>query len=65
MSKSVRVELARVINLGDYETLKIGFSIEDSSRVINGVEESVDQTFNRIFDYAIAKLDEKVTEAGG
>jgi len=63
---SVRVELARVINLGDYNTLKVDFSVEDSARTKeNGELEKVDELFTRVFEYVESKLDEKVALVEG
>lgn len=58
---TVRVELARVINLGDYETLKIGVTVQDDAR--NG--ENAEDAFNRVFDFVEEKLDEKVSVVEG
>lgn len=58
---TVRVELARVINIGDYNTLKIDFAVEDSARVKqDGELETVEEVFTRVFNYVEKKLDEKV-----
>ena len=58
---TVRVELARVINLGDYNTLKIDFAVEDSARVKpDGETEKIEELFTRVFNYVEKKLDEKV-----
>jgi hypothetical protein len=54
----VRVGLGYTKNMGNYETLRIDLSVEDSAR--HG--EKVSETFDRVFAFVESKLIQKVSE---
>lgn len=55
---NVRVELQFTKNLGNYESLKIGISVEDFKRQ----SESTDEATDRVYKFVENKLLEKVHE---
>lgn len=54
----VRAEAAYTRNMGNYESLRVGFAVEDAVR--NG--ETVDDAFNRVYQKVSDTLIEKLTE---
>lgn len=57
MSK-IRVGLGYTLNMGNYETARYDFAVEDETRP----GENTDEAFNRIYNYVESKLFEKVHE---
>lgn len=55
----VTVSLGYTLNLGNFQSLRIDFGVEDQLRESEGVEEG----FLRIYDFVESKLIEKVKEA--
>lgn len=55
----VTVGLGYTLNLGNYQSLRIDFGVEDNLRK----SESVEDGFNRVYDFVESKLIEKVKEA--
>jgi hypothetical protein len=57
----VTVTLGYTLNLGNFESLRVDLGVIDSRR--DG--ESVEQAFERVYDFVEGKLTEKVREAKG
>lgn len=57
MSK-IRVGLGFTLNMGNYETARYDFSVEDETHP----DENTGQAFDRIYAFVEAKLKEKVME---
>jgi hypothetical protein len=55
----VRVELKWVRNLGNYESIHIDIGVEDHVRDIDA---NTDVAVDRIYDFVLSKLIEKVTK---
>jgi hypothetical protein len=55
----VNVTLGYTLNLGNFQSLRIDLGIIDSRR--DG--ETVDQAFDRVYNFVEAKLTEKIKEA--
>ena len=55
----VSITLGYKVNMGNFETLNVEFSVEDSQR---STEDSVDATAERIYKYVENKLLTKVRE---
>ena len=55
---TIRVELTRTINLGDYESTRISIALEDEQRK----SETEATAFARIYDYVESNLNDKVDE---
>jgi hypothetical protein len=57
----VTVTLGYTLNLGNFESLRVDLGVIDSRR--DG--ETVEQAFERVYDFVDGKLTEKVREAKG
>lgn len=57
----VTVTLGYTLNLGNFESLRVDLGVIDSRRD----EETVEQAFERVYDFVEGKLTEKVREAKG
>jgi hypothetical protein len=57
----VTVTLGYTLNLGNFESLRVDLGVIDSRR--DG--ETVEQAFERVYDFVEGKLTEKVREAKG
>ena len=55
---NVKVELHFTRNLGNFENVKVGISVEDHLRK----DESIDDATNRVYDFVSEKLVDKVKE---
>lgn len=56
---SLRVEIGRTINDGNFGSVKFDFSIEDEPRK----DESVPEAFNRIYNFVESLINAKIDEA--
>jgi hypothetical protein len=57
----VTVTLGYTLNLGNFESLRVDLGVTDSRRN----EETVDEAFERVYEFVENKLSEKVREAKG
>jgi hypothetical protein len=57
----VTVTLGYTLNLGNFESLRVDLGVIDSRRN----EETVDEAFERVYEFVETKLSEKVREAKG
>ena len=57
----VTVTLGYTLNLGNFESLRVDLGVIDSRRN----EETVDEAFERVYEFVENKLSEKVREAKG
>lgn len=57
----IDIRLGYKVNMGNYESLDISFSVADSARP----GESVGQAFDRVYAFVEKRLGEKVAEARG
>lgn len=57
----VSVSLGYKVNMGNYESLDLHFSVSDSARA----GETVGQAYDRVYAFVEKKLGEKVAEARG
>jgi hypothetical protein len=55
----VTVGLGYTLNLGNFQSLRIDFGVEDHLRK----SETVEEGFNRVYEFVESKLIEKVKEA--
>ena len=58
-STKITVALGYTLNLGNFQSLRVDLGIEDSRR--DG--ETVNEAFERVYEFVEAKLAEKVAEA--
>jgi len=58
---NVQVSLGYTVNMGDFESARIDIGVSSDPRE----GETVDQTFNRVYNYVEARLEEKVSDQRG
>ena len=56
---TVNVGLGYTLNLGNFQSLRIDLSVGDSRRT----GETINEAFERVYDFVEAKLIEKINEA--